>query len=104
MKNMQIIDGAENCSFSICSVDDNDFAIIFPQLGQDIEFIEDLFERIGNERAAALVQRATTQRIQKKKAMGIDGTLFFGMPQRRKYFPNKRDDDIKKPDFYLPEC
>ena len=42
MKNIQIIDWAENCSFSICLVDDDDLALIFPAPEQDVEFVEDL--------------------------------------------------------------
>jgi hypothetical protein len=96
VKNVQVIDGAENCSFSICLVDDEDFASMFPAPGQDIEFIEDLVERVGEDRAGELVRRATTRRIRKRDAMGIDGTLFFGLSERRQYFPNKREDDVDK--------
>jgi hypothetical protein len=102
MKNILVIDGAENCSFSVCLVDDEDFAEIFPARGQDIEFIEDLVERVGKHRAGQLVQRATTRRIYKRDAMGIHGTLFFGLPERRKYFPNKREDDVDEQLFYRP--
>jgi hypothetical protein len=102
MKNIQIIDGAENCSFSICLVDDDDFAEILPGPGQDVEFIEDLTKRVGKTRASELVARSTTRRIRKQTAMGIRGTLFFESSKRRKYFPNKREDDIDNPDFYSP--
>ncbi len=101
MKNIQVIDGAENCSYSICLVSDQDFKTIFPARGQDIEFIEDLSKRVGSKQIGALVRRSTTRRIRKKDAMGIHGTLFLQFPLRRKYFPNKRDDDISKPDFYV---
>lgn len=99
MKNIQVIDGAENCSFSICLVDDKDFTAIFPARGQDIEFAEDLAKRLGSKRAGELISRSTTRRIRKKGAVGIHGTLFFQMANRRKYFPNKRDDDIDRPPF-----
>jgi len=99
VKNIQVIDGAENCSFSICVVGDEDFAEIFPGPGQDIEFIEDLIERVGEKRASELVRNGTTQRIHKRDAMGIHGTLFFGLAKRKKYFPDKREDDIDKAHF-----
>ncbi len=99
MKNIQVIDGADNCAFSICLVDDKDFKAIFPARGQDIEFAEDLAKRIGNKRAGELIIRSTTRRIRKKDAMGIHGTLFFQMDSRRKYFPNKRENDIDRPAF-----
>jgi hypothetical protein len=101
MKNILVIDRAENCSFSICLVNEEDFALIFPNPDQDVEFIEDLTKRVGKIRAGKLVQRSTARRIRKRDAMGIHGTLFFDFPERRKYFPNKREDDIDMPRFYL---
>ena len=99
MKNIQVIDAAENCSFSICAADDGDFAAIFPGPGQDVEFVEDLVQRLGEERASALVHRATIRRVPKQDAMGVHGTLFFNLPKRRKFFPNKREDDLDKPNL-----
>lgn len=99
MKNIQVIDGAENCSYSICLVSDKDFKVIFPVRGQDVEFAEDLARRLGRKQAAKVILRSTTRRIQKNTAIGIHGTLFFQMANRRKYFPNKRDTDIAMPAF-----
>ena len=99
MKNILVVDGAENCAFSVCRIDHADFAIVFPNPGQDVEFIEDLVGRIGDARTAGVVQRSTTRRIHKRDAIGVHGTLFFGLPDRRKYFPNKREDDVDGPLF-----
>jgi hypothetical protein len=44
MKNIQVIDGADNCTFSIFQATDEEFAAIFPQSGQDIQLSEDLSE------------------------------------------------------------
>ncbi|HEX8875365.1 MAG TPA: hypothetical protein VF777_01355 [Phycisphaerales bacterium] len=55
MKHIQVIDSAENCSFSICLVSDRDFRTIFPRKGQDIEFIEDLSKRIGKKLAGQII-------------------------------------------------
>ena len=38
MKNIQVIDGANNCSYDIFAVTDDEFKILFPDPGQDIEF------------------------------------------------------------------
>jgi hypothetical protein len=91
VKNILVIDAAQNCSFSVCAVEDDDFAILFPALGQDIEFTDDLTARIGEVEAGRVVLRSTTRRIRKKDAIGIHGTLFFGFAERRKHFPNKRE-------------
>lgn len=99
MKHIQVIDGAENCSYSICLVSDRDFRTIFPRKGQDIEFAEDLAKRVGNKRAGQIIIRSTTRRLRKHTVQGIHGTLFFQLKNRRKYYPNKRDDDIDMPRF-----
>ena len=36
MKNIQIIDGADNCTFSIFQATDEEFSLIFPEPLQDI--------------------------------------------------------------------
>ena len=41
MKNVQIIDAAQNCAYSIYAIPDDDFVKIFPQEGQDVEFDDD---------------------------------------------------------------
>jgi len=41
MKNIQIIDGAGNATFSVFQATDQEFAEIFPD-GRDIELVEDL--------------------------------------------------------------
>ena len=93
MKNILVTDAAQNCSFSVCAVQEEDFAILFRAPGQDVEFVEDLIARIGGAEAGRVVLRSTTRRIHKRDAVGIHGTLFFGFPERRKHFPNKREDD-----------
>jgi hypothetical protein len=39
-KNIQVIDGADNCHYPIYSIEEEYFALIFPN-GQDIEFVDD---------------------------------------------------------------
>jgi hypothetical protein len=49
MKNVQVIDGAVNCTYHIFAFTDEQFALIFPEEGQDIEFIEDVGRRLSSE-------------------------------------------------------
>jgi hypothetical protein len=98
VKNIQVIDGAMNSSFSIYSVAERDFSLIFPMIGQDVEFVEDIVERLGYLSAGELVQRVTSVRVEKKDAKGIQGTLFFDLFERRQLYPNKRESDFDKPD------
>lgn len=98
MKNIQVVDGADNCIFPIYSVSDEDFLALFPDPGQSVEFVQDLAARMGSERAAGeLVMRVTKAKADKRTISGIDGTLFIDLPDRRKYFPNKREDDVFVP-------
>ena len=94
MKHIRVIDGAENCRFSIRLISDEDFAAVFAEPGRDVEFIEDLTARVGEMEAGALVSRSTTRRIAKRDAVGIHGTLFFGPSNRRRFFPTKRETDV----------
>jgi hypothetical protein len=40
MKNIQIIDGAANCTFSIFQATEAEFSLLFPAAGQDIQYAE----------------------------------------------------------------
>ncbi len=93
MKNIQIIDGADNATFSIFQATDAEFAVIFPG-GQDIELAEDLVERIGEERAHAVMTPIWDRPILKRDAMGVHGTLFYDWDRRRTDLPtSKREVD-----------
>ncbi|MGF6228238.1 hypothetical protein QFZ27_002193 [Inquilinus ginsengisoli] len=93
MKNIQIIDGADNATFSIFQATDAEFAVIFPD-GQDIELAEDLVERIGEERAHAVMTPIWDRPILKRDAMGVHGTLFYDWDRRRIHLPtSKREVD-----------
>lgn len=93
MKNIQVIDGAENCTFPVFQATDEEFAIIFPKPGQDIEFAEDLWKRIRKKQPQAL-NDLWERPILKTETNGIHGTLFYGFEAKRKYFPKtKRERD-----------
>jgi hypothetical protein len=57
MKNIQVIDGAQNCRYPIYSVTDDEFAIIFPAKGQGIEFLEDAILRVGKRKLGSVLKR-----------------------------------------------
>ncbi len=40
MKNIQVIDGAINCAYDVYVATGEDFLLLFPGSGQDIQFIE----------------------------------------------------------------
>ena len=76
MKNIQIIDGAENCTYDIFSIDEMNFEVIFPD-GQDIEFAEDLQQRLGLKNTNDIFNQLWKNKADKKTIDGIHGTLFF---------------------------
>jgi hypothetical protein len=66
MKNIQVIDGAENCSYDVFSIPDDDFLLLFPN-DTDIEFIEDLIARLGGNEVDRILDPAWSRRQDKKK-------------------------------------
>ena len=94
MKNVQVIDGADNATFSIFRATEDEFANLFPNPGQDIEFVEDFFARHYEPNAAAILRELWLRPVHKSKALGIDGTLFYDHAGKRHHLPaNKREID-----------
>jgi hypothetical protein len=50
VKNIQIIDGASNATFSIFQATEEESAVIFPD-GRDLEIADDLIKRPGEKEA-----------------------------------------------------
>ena len=86
MKNIQIIDGALNATFSIFQATEDEFAIIFPD-GRDMEIAEDLVERVGEDEANRVLGALWERPILKREVAGIHGTLFYGADERREFLP-----------------
>ena len=93
MKNIQVIDGASNCSYDIFAMTDEEFRILFPSPGQDIEFVEDAIDRAGNDELGEIMRNVWKRPVKKPDVTGIHGTLFYELLWKKKYYPNKRSDD-----------
>jgi hypothetical protein len=89
-----VIDGAMNCTYSIFSFSEEEFQIVFPGRGQDIEFIEDLIEREGDQRLGQLLRPVWQRLVDKKDVRGIHGTLFYELSFKKKYYPTKKDSEM----------
>jgi len=90
VKNVQVIDGAENCTFSVFQMTDREFKAVFPG-GRDIAFIEDIIKRLGTKRASSSILRPVWDRpVLKKDIVGLHGTLFYQFAKKKKYFPRSR--------------
>lgn len=93
MKNIQIIDGAVNATFSVFQATDAEFAAIFPD-ARDIELVEDLIDRLGEEAAGSVLTLLWGRPILKRDALGIHGNLFYDNEDRRDHIPlSKREVD-----------
>jgi hypothetical protein len=93
MKNIQVIDGALNCTYDIFAISDEDFAQLFPESGQDVEFAEDFFLRLGDA-ADKIYARLWHSRLDKTDVNGIHGTLFCGLEYKKKFYPSKREAEM----------
>jgi hypothetical protein len=94
LKNVQIIDRANNATFSLFQATEEEFAAIFPGESQDMELVEDFIERAGQERAGRILQAIWERPIVKRDAQGIHGTLYYEYADRRRYLPaSKREID-----------
>lgn len=93
-RNIQVIDGALNCSYSLFVASVEDFYEIFPLPDQDIEYVEDFFERVGEAKAQKILGNLWSHPILKKEAMGIHGTLFYQGLFRKEYYDSKRECDM----------
>jgi hypothetical protein len=93
MKNIQIVDGAANATYSLFQVTEDEFAAIFPD-NRDIEVIEDMIERLGEDEAGRVLAPIWNRPVLKRDAMGIHGTLFYDNDLRREHIPaSKREVD-----------
>ena len=94
-RNVQIIDGADNCTYSIYAMTDEAFALLFPAPGQNIEFIEDVVLRLGEDELAVLLRPVWERgEIKKTDVNGIHGTLFYELPHKKKYYPTKKEEEM----------
>jgi hypothetical protein len=93
MKNIQVIDGAANCTYDIFQATDEEFIFIFPN-ETDIEFVNDFVSRVGEKAASNVLNQIWKRKINKKQANGIHGTLFYELDKKKKYYPTKKEAEM----------
>ena len=97
VKNIQVIDGAQNCVYDIFAATDEEFALIFPP-GQDIAFIDEVVDRHPEPLLTQALNHIWTRRIPKVDATGIQGILFYDLDAKKAYYPTHRDEEAVNPD------
>jgi len=96
MKNIQVIDGAENCVYDIFAATNKEFALIFPS-GQDIAFIDEVFARENRASLKNALSKLWTRRLKKSEVCGIHGLLFYQLEYKKVYYPTRRDEEACNP-------
>jgi hypothetical protein len=91
MKNIQVIDGAENCTFSVFQATEEEFILLFPEPNQDIQYAEDLFKLPTKDEISAALNRIWERPIRKQDAHGINGTLFYQLERYKKWYHENRE-------------
>jgi hypothetical protein len=95
MKNIQVINGALNCTFSLFQATDEEFALLFPGPRQDIQYVEDLVHLAEQSEINSALRRIWERPIRKSEAQGIHGTLFYQLERYKKWYREKREDAIE---------
>jgi hypothetical protein len=97
MKNIQIIDGAENCVYDVFAATDEEYSLIFTE-GTDVAFIDEVLARTHQDQLDLVFSAIWERRVRKKDAIGIHGTLFYELEHKKQYYPTRRDEDAINPD------
>lgn len=97
MKNIQIIDGAQNCVYDIFAATDEEFALVFPA-GEDIAFINEIYENGDTQVLDAAFNNIWQRRVKKTDVHGIHGIIFYELDEKKAYYPTRKDEEAINPD------
>jgi hypothetical protein len=89
MKNVRVIDGAKNYTYSLSAATEQEFARLLPDR-QDVAFIDEVVSRLQRDEAGALLANLWSRPVLKSAARGIHGTLFYELDFKRKYYPTRK--------------
>ena len=96
MKNIQVIDGADNCVYDVFAATDEEFALVF-QAGEDVAFIDEVRERGPSAALDRAFKSIWTRRLVKADVVGIHGLLFYEFEKKKKYYLTRRDEEAQNP-------
>ena len=82
MKNIQIIDGAQNCVYDIFSATDEEFALIFPDR-TDIAFIDEVYAREDERLLDAAFANIWNRRTKKLMRWAFTASSSMNLKKRR---------------------
>jgi hypothetical protein len=73
---------------------EEEFLILFPDEGQDIEFIEDTVERVGDEELERVMSNVGKRPVEKPDVVGIHGTVFYELLWKKRFYPTKKNSEM----------
>ena len=97
MKNIQVIDGAENCAYDIFQAMESEFVLVFPN-GTDVAFIDEVYKNADQAQLDKTFTAIWNRRIPKNEAQGIHGALFYELEKKKIYYPTHKDEEAVNPD------
>jgi hypothetical protein len=97
MKNIQIIDGAENCVYDIFAATDSEFLLIFGS-NTNIGFIDEIYANGNTPELDKAFEKIWSRPIKKNEVLGIHGTIFYELSSKKIYYPSRRDEEAVNPD------
>jgi len=100
MKNIQVIDGAENCVYDIFGATEEEFDLIFKNK-TDIAFVDEVYANGTSEALDAAFAKIWKRPVMKVSARGIHGTLFYELEAKKIYYPSRLDREAVNPDGSL---
>lgn len=90
MKIIQVVDGADNATFSLFEATEDEFSLIFPGDQQDMALIEDVASSPNAKAAFDALGRIWNRPILKRDAYALNGVLFYDNDRRRADVPASR--------------
>ena len=96
MKNIQVIDGAQNCVYDIFAATDEEFAMISTR-NRHCLYCE-IYANGDNSLLDAAFENIWQRPIKKAEAEGIQGTIFYELEYKKVYYPTRRDVEAVNPD------
>jgi hypothetical protein len=97
MKNIQVIDGALNSVYDIFTATEEEFSLVFPG-GIDITFIDEVYERGDASELDIAFEKIWQRRVKKSEVCGIHGIIFYGLDEKKVYYPTRKDEEAINPD------
>jgi hypothetical protein len=100
MKNIQVIDGADNCVYDIFAATDEEFSLIFPD-NENVAFIDEVYLRGTEEALNKAFKNIWARRLPKHEVQGIHGLLFYELEKKKIYYPTRKDEEAINPNGSL---